>query len=90
MYLYVANRGDGTLKAVGHKDQRCDQASKASCHISLCGHASDRGAQAEGEPRYSLGDKPRRAPDNRVRYLGIAKSIDSSIARNYPHVLYFY
>ena len=24
----------------------------------------------------------------RVRYLGIAKSIDSSIVRNYPHVLY--
>ena len=44
----------------------------------------------KASPGNSLGDKLRRAPDNRVRYLGIAKSIDSSIVRNYPHVLYFY
>ena len=42
----------------------------------------------KASPGNSLGDKLRRAPDNRVRYLGIAKSIDSSIVRNYPHVLY--
>ena len=44
----------------------------------------------KASPGNSLGDKPRRAPDNRVRYLGIAKSIDSSVARNYSQVLYFY
>ena len=36
----------------------------------------------KASPGNSLGDKLRRAPDNRVRYLGIAKSIDSSVDRN--------